>query len=188
MLVLVAYATLYPETKAALDLDGIAAEYVYVGQGPEAYHDLLERTWAKGQGFVNVEQDIVVYPGAIAALIACPEPWCGAAYSISTGWGSWLGCVRFSDDLVAGNPGVFTAISNLPFDGTPRRYWGRLDTRLKRVLEDQYRLTMHIHWPSVGHRNPAQQPPILNWACGHAIPFEVARLGPPYPRCPACQG
>ena len=176
----------YPETREALEADGIEAEYVYVGGSPTAYHELLARVWAEGQGFVNVEQDIVVRPGLIRELEACPEAYCGAPYAISTTIGSWLGCVRFSDVLVTGWPSVFNAIDSLLPDGTPRKYWGRLDTRLKQVLESHLGLTMHLHWPAVEHLNPAQRPPIYTCsACGLALPWEVVREEPPW-RCPRC--
>ena len=183
---MVPYVTLYPETRAAREADGIAAEYVDVSGSPSAYHEHLERTWAEGAGFINIEQDIVVRPGLIRELVECREPWCGAPYAISTAIGSWLGCVRFSDELVGGYPGVWTAVDNLPPDGTPKRYWGRADTRLKRVLEEQVGLTMDLHWPAITHLNPAQQPPIFNCGrCGTALPWEVVRERPPW-RCPRC--
>jgi hypothetical protein len=178
MRLIVPYAALRPETRAALEADGREAEYVHVGGSPEAYHGLLESVWREGRGFILVEQDIVVWPGALAALEACPEPRCGMAYSLSTGYGSWLGCARFSDRLVADNPGVFQAIDALPFDGTPRRYWGRLDTRLDTVLAQQVGAPMHVHWPAVGHLNPAQQAPVLNMRCGHPVPDEIVQWGP----------
>ena len=181
---MVPYVTLYPETRAALEADGIAAEYVDVSGSPSAYHDALEAVWRGGVGFTVVEQDIVVWPGALKALWACEWDWCGYAYSIGTHYGSYLGCVRFSDELVAGFPGAFDAIAVLPPDGTPRRYWGRLDTRLKSVLETAGH-EMHVHWPLVGHLNPDKPDPIINCRCGRAVPYEIVRFGPPW-RCGQC--
>lgn len=187
MRVVVPYVDLRPEVRVAIEADGREAEYVYVGGRPEAYHELLLRLWGEGRGWVNVEHDVVVRPGAIAELEACPEPWCGFAYSLGGYYGGTLGCTRFSDELVAGRPGVMPALDGLPFDGTPRRYWGRLDTRLQVVLEQHEGLRMHLHWPALDHLNPDKPPPIYNCPrCGAAIPDDVARSGPPPLRCPAC--
>jgi len=186
--VVVPYATLFPETKAALEADGVTAEYVDVGGSPTAYHELLLRVWFEGQGFTIVEQDIVPRPGCIAELEACPEPWCGFSYGISGGFIVALGLTRFSDALVRDHPTVMEALDSLPWDGTPRRYWGRLDTRIAQQLMDHERLKVHRHLPSVRHLNPSQQLPHYNCVtCGAEIPVEVMMLNgdPPYP-CAAC--
>lgn len=154
MRVVVPYATLAPETRAALEADGIDAEYVFVGGEGTAYHDLMERTWRDGAPFAVVEQDIVVRPGLIAEFEACGAQWCVAPYYKGDALITALGCVRFGSELVASGMGVWDAVNSLPFDGTARRYWGRLDTRLRVVLEQRYGLAMHVHWPTVAHLNP----------------------------------
>jgi len=186
--VVVPYATLYPETKAALEADGQTPEYVSVAGDPTAYYQLLARLWEEGRGFTIVEQDIVPRPGCIAELEACPEPWCGFVYPISTGFITGLGLTRFSDDLVRDHPAVVTTIDTLPrTDPSDRRYWGRLDTRLAQVLMDHERLTVHRHTPPVRHLNPVQPLPHYNCVrCGAAVPEEVMLAGePPYP-CRRC--
>lgn len=183
MRVICPWTDLRPETRAALEADGIEAEYVNVNGSQTAYHELLERTWREGRGFVIVEHDIVPWPGALRTLWDCSCDWGGYAYPTSTAWNAWLGCTKFSDALVVGVPALWDAIANLRYDGTNRKYWGRLDTRMKQVLEDSQGLRMHVHWPAVGH--PTKVPPIMNCACGKGIPDEVARLGPPW-YCPAC--
>ncbi len=181
------YARLYPETRAALDAAGVNAEYVNVAGDDYAYHALLSRMWSYGSGFINIEQDIVVRPDTVALLEACPEEWCGWAYPISAGYGSWLGCVKFSDSLVRDRPGAFDATVNLPYDGTPRRHWARIDTRLAVVLEQHEGLRMHVHWPAVGHLNPLQRPPIYNCTrCGAAIPDALVSAGPGPYACGRC--
>ncbi len=187
MRVIVPYVTLYPETRAALEAAGVAAEYGSVAGDDYAYHELLRSMWAQGEGFINIEQDIVVRPDTVDILSSCPEPWCGFAYAITSGYGSWLGCVKFSTELVSGRPSAFDATVQLRYDGTPRRHWARIDTRLKQVLEDQERLTMHVHWPAVGHLNPAQRPPVYNCPrCGAPIPDEVVAAGPGPYECQSC--
>lgn len=159
MRVVVPYVKLYAETRDALVEDGVLADYVSMAGDGTAYHGLLESLWADGDGFIIVEQDIVVRPGVIAELEACQRDWCGFTYALSSGYGAYLGCTKFSRRLLQDHPGVFSAIAALPFDGTPRRYWGRLDTRLKQVLEDNEGQRMHIHEPPVLHLNPVQQLP-----------------------------
>ena len=183
MRIVVPFAKLWDETKAALEADGRAAEYHYVGGSPTAYFELLQSVWAQGEAFTVIEQDIVPYVGAIAALEACSQPWCGFAYSMGGSMEAALGCTRFSDELVKDNPGVIDAIAQLPFDGiTDRRHWGRLDSRLAQVLHDQLGLTMCVHWPAVGHLNPDKEPLRANCVhCGEAIPWATIMAGPaPY--------
>jgi hypothetical protein len=179
----VPFAALWPETRAALEADGRQAEYVHVGHSQTAYHELLLSLWREGRGFAIVEQDIVVFPGALAEMEACPEPWCGRAYNLGTHLGSYLGCAKFSDTLVRDCPSVIDAIDRLPPDGTPRRYWGRLDSRLKQVLEDQLGLRQHIHWPAVEHLNPDKGRFVANCVrCGGPIPWStILASPPPYP-------
>jgi hypothetical protein len=187
--VVVPYANLYPETRAALEADGhVHAEYIRTGGEVFDYYNLLKQLWASQEGFVIVEQDIVPWPGAIQLLWDCPENWCGYAYELSVGFGAYLGCTKFSDDLVAENPSIIETIARLPNHGMPPRHWARLDTRLKEVLEDYAKQKMHVHWPSVGHLNPAQK--FLGafncGSCGAPVPEEVYRAQPwPYP-CSAC--
>jgi hypothetical protein len=185
--VVVAYAELYPETRAALEADGIKAEYEFTGSSQTAYFELMARLWKEQEAFTVIEQDIVVWPGAIAVLEACSEPLCGFAYELSTGWGSWLGCTRFSKQVIAAEPGLFQAIDALPFDGTPKRYWGRLDTRLFQVLEAGG-WKKHVHWPSVRHLHEAQRF-VGAFHCPHGrpIPRAVLERQPwPYPCPPEC--
>lgn len=187
--VVVPYARLWPETRAALEADGIDARYVFTGGSDDAYYGLLRELWESGEGWLNVEQDIVPWSGAAAQLDACPRDWCACPYELSTGPGAWLGFTKFTAAFTRARPGAVAAIDGLPFDGTPRRHWGRLDTRLVQVLEDE-RLAPHIHYPLVGHLNPAQRfLGTYNYGCGHEVPRSVWTSRPwPYGRaCRACK-
>jgi hypothetical protein len=184
MRVVVPYATLFPETQAALEADGRTADYRYVGGLPTDYHDLVAALWRDGQGFIIVEQDIVVYNGALAQLEECPEPWCGCVYWLGTTFDTWLGCTKFSDSLVKDHPEVMDVCAGLRENGMPRRDWARVDTRLAQVLRDNIGLSIHQHWPAVEHLNPDK---LLRGAfncvyCGDPLPWEtVKRQPPPYP-------
>lgn len=184
MRIIVPYATLFEETRSALDATGRAIEYVDVGHSPTAYHELLLNVWHAGEAFLVVEQDIVPWDGAIDELEECPSPWCGRGYNLGTHIGAYLGFTRFSDALVCDNPGVIDAIDRLAPDGTPRRYWGRLDTRLKQVLEDQLGLTVDLHWPAVEHLNPDKGRFVANCVrCGEPIPWATILKSPPPYTC-----
>jgi hypothetical protein len=178
---------LYPETRAALEAEGIEAEYIDLTGKPTAYHELLLRTWEEGRGWINVEHDIVPWPGALRLLWDCSCDWGGYAYSLGNAYASYLGCTKFSDALVQAHPDAVRRIDGLKPDGTAPRYWGRLDTRLKQVLEDQLGLVMHLHWPAVGHMNPDKKPGYWHCRCGARIPTETIMSGPGPYLCPACQ-
>lgn len=184
------YARLYPEVREALDRDGVEAEYAYVGAEPTDYYDLLARLWREPGGFIIVEQDIVPWPGAIAQLATCSHDWCGFAYELSTGVGvpGMLGCTRFSGRLTAEHPGVIEAVAYLPAHGTPPRYWGRMDTRIKEVMEDREGLRFSLHWPVVAHLNPAQRfvGEYNCGRCGAAIPRSTWEASAPPWRCSRC--
>ncbi len=184
MRVIVPYATLWPETKAALEADGRQCEYIYVGGSPTAYHDLIAGVWAEGHAFTVIEQDIAPYPGAVAELEACLQPWCGHPYWIGTTFGTYLGCTRFSEEFVHANPGVMDECVAIADSATPPKYWGRVDTRLGQVLNDHYGLTVHNHYPAVDHLNPdkALRGGINCTECGEPIAWKaVMRTPPPWP-------
>ena len=183
MRVVVPWAKEFPEVRAALEADGIEAEYFYVGGSPTAYHELFLELWHSGQGWINVEQDIIPYPGAIADLEQCSCKWGGKPYWLGSVFGAYLGLTKFSDELVRDNPGVMDALDTLRDDGTPRRYFGRLDSRLGQVLNDQVGIAIETHWPAVVHLNPDKQMHggVNCVECGRAIPWRVLRLGPPWP-------
>lgn len=153
----VPYASLYPETRAALAADGWDAEYADVSGSVTAYADLLESVWALGETVIVVEQDIVPWPGALAILRDCPSPWCGFAYELGTGYEAWLGCTKFEGRLMLAHPDAFALIDAMPSDGVHPRLWSRLDTRLTAVLLGRGADPIHVHWPPVGHLNPDQK-------------------------------
>lgn len=187
MRVVVPFVELYPGVVEALTADGVEGELLDCRGGPEAYYGHLERLWAEGTGFIVVEQDIVVNPGNVAELAACPEGWCGFVYGISTGYITGLGFTKFGTDLTRDHPEAITRLDRLPPNGTPPRYWGRLDTQIAQSLMDHEGQTVHRHLPPVRHLNPVQQLPFWNCSrCGAAVPDSVMRAGPPPYPCTSC--
>lgn len=68
------HVTMQPATRIAL----IGYRYTPVKtEGVYGYCEYFQTRWKEGKTFLNIEQDIVVWPGAIQALWTCPRPWCG---------------------------------------------------------------------------------------------------------------
>lgn len=117
------------------------------------YPDFLAKRWRERLPFVNVEQDVVPWPGAIASLIECPESWCGMTYApeqiVGTPIASpMLGLVRFRPAFMAQLPDVWEP----PWPTWGPRYWKACDSRLV-VFADAHDppLKFHQHFPAVTH-------------------------------------
>ena len=187
MRVVVGFAPrLYPGVVEAIRANGVEPECTDVSRDKRAYQNLLAAAWAKG-AFVVVEHDVVIKPGTLAALEACPKPWCTVVYkTTSGGWlAGALGCTRFDASLIKCHQRVFDDVDRLRAYTEGDRYWGRLDTRLREVLE-RCGHTPHPHWPAAHHLNPNIKYAVMNCArCGTELPEEIAESSP-FPQCPAC--
>lgn len=139
-----------PACPAALALacEGVTAE-VAATPGESGYAELLTRYWAVPGGFILVEGDKVPWPGALAALKACGQPWCGHRYPRHGRIGDLygLGCVKFSAALTAGTP-------RLP-EAWARQSWQVLDGLVFAALAGATgRPWFHEHHPPVAHARP----------------------------------
>lgn len=111
---------------------------------PTDYAAAVAFMWTRRAGFVLVEADVVPWPGAIAQLVACPEPWCGYRYPTAPGvLDGGLGCVRFNDELVRDNP-------RLP-DAWRGVHWRNLDLTVREAITGSHRTSFHRHEPAVAH-------------------------------------
>jgi len=136
--------------RLALRQDGIEFKLHYVDQD-ESYYDLLSGLWADQQGFIIVEHDIVVWPGAIGQLEECPEPWCLYPYYASVGWCSdALGCTKFSAELLRQYPDVLK--EPFPTCCSHSKYWCGLDRLIAHRLKE-YGVEPHVHSPAVVNLN-----------------------------------
>ena len=77
--------------------------------GKYGYFKYFKKRWEEGETFINIEQDIVVYPGALKALWNCPEPWCVYDFHLPCHWdrnlenekvGVPIGCVKISSEVI----------------------------------------------------------------------------------------
>lgn len=135
------------------------------GDGEEWCRLLIE-FWEPVDDLLVVEHDIVFEAHHVAELEACPQPWCGFVYSISSQYKACLGFTRFRKELIEAVPDAMSRAAECRYDrndparvvpdGMPPYAWVRQDTRLAAVLENAgYRC--HEHWPPVEHLNPVQR-------------------------------
>lgn len=106
-----------------------------------SYDRLFRQLWGAGEPFILVEHDIVPWPGALAQLWSCPEPWCGYAYHVHGELRSYLGCTKFDPSRLGPVPLPAELVSWLGMD---------------RVIEKTLMTAGHAghrHGPPVSHLN-----------------------------------
>ena len=156
MRLVVPYTSLRPETAAALAASGFPFEEARVDDG-DGYWRLLSGLWEAGEPFAIVEQDIVVGPGTLPDLAACPRDWCsfGYPYFVSDNYHG-LGCVRFSAALLARVPDAMDRVGEMSDATHPAKHWCRIDGWLQLALRKAGEPRCE-HLPPVGHlhRHPS---------------------------------
>jgi hypothetical protein len=121
---------------------------VRVGDGDD-YWRLLRQQWAMGGPFFIVEQDVLVWQGAIRAMFECDEKWCTLATMchgrmITT----TFGCVKFGQQVIEQNPGFWDDIPTT---------WFHLDANFTDKMGWPF-IKPHSHWPPATHLNEVQWP------------------------------
>lgn len=111
----------------------------------KAYVRFFEERWAKGETFVVVEHDVVVWPGAIDAMLACSHEWCAYGYAVDhdlehDSFCAFLGCAKISDGLIAALPRVWAEKST--------RHWQDCDCHLTTYARARG-FNVHMHRPHV---------------------------------------
>jgi len=131
---IVPYTSLRAETAAALTASGFPFEEIAV-DGGGGYHRLLSGLWEAGEAFAIVEQDIVVGPGTLPGLAACPRDWCSFGYPYMSGENyHGLGCVRFSAALLGRVPDAMERVGAMSDATHGPGHWCRLDAWLSLTL------------------------------------------------------
>jgi len=168
--VFVPFTKIHPAVRYHLDsfpsFNGLTAGWTSVRMTAEdSYPDFLVRRWEEGLPFLNLEHDVLPWPGALVEIWNCVEEWCTFAYGFNEkfGNGSYMGCVKFSRNLILRTPGLWTPevwevtkqYSAAPFwagppDGVPSRTWQHCDGHLVNYAL-QHGLKFHQHFPSVNH-------------------------------------
>lgn len=127
----------------ALQTEGVAPD-VTVLASDSGYGELLADAWAAGAGFVLVEHDVVPWPGACAELVGCAEPWCAFRYPMGGRDVVSLGCMKFSDHLVAGHADLACGWATIP--------WHDLEGAVLGAVRHATGMDYpHFHTPNVAH-------------------------------------
>jgi len=131
----------------------VRAVLVDVSDAATGYLDYMQKAWSLGRDFINLEHDIVPWPGAIQALLECPEPWCFYGYDHGVDFVRSscpvLGLTRFRAGFVKRFPRLW-ANYDPPH---PEHPWRGLDVHLMRYTAP-LGITAHQHTPSVFNANP----------------------------------
>jgi hypothetical protein len=127
------------ETRAAVP----EAQFVNVGNDPQAYWRLLKRLWA-GTSFMVIEHDIVPTQDQIDELWDCPQEWCAAPYDMGEIETTALGFVRFGFPLLQRTADLVGGIIE------SHRSWNGLDSMIVAELHRRG-ASEHVHLPAVQH-------------------------------------
>lgn len=120
--------------------------------GEYGYWDYFKKRWEERETFINVEQDIVVWPGALKALWYCPREWCVYDFHLLCHQGRKLeeekvgiplGCMKISKEAIEKTKGHW--------DGKPV---GPYECELHLTKIISFGLKVHQHYPGVVNANP----------------------------------
>ena len=123
---------------------GRSIQLVDVGSDSLDYINYMRDRWREGHSFINIEHDVVPWPGALESLEDCSQEWCSFAYDTAAKdfLLAPLGLAKLSFGLIQALPGVWEG--DLP--------WHELDAHLYRYATDRGH-TAHQHRPSVLNAN-----------------------------------
>lgn len=120
-------------------------------EGLEGYGNSLAELWEQGETFVNLEQDVAPWPGALSEMCRCAEPWCALPTVIIYKVQIWnICCVKFSSEFIKEYPDIWK-------DRPPR--WDALDVHLFRKVAPR---TPHVHNPPALHCNTSHLVPLFS--------------------------
>lgn len=153
MRIFVPYTELQRATRIALRHH----DYTTVNVARTGYLAYWQARWKDGQTFINVEHDVVPWPGALEQLWECPKPWCAFGYAEPVPGYPVLGCAKFSAEAIAAAP-------ELPAPGYIRSHkwattaeeatsWLTMDRLIGHALLGAG-VMPHRHNPPVSNLNP----------------------------------
>ena len=142
--IFVAYTKVYPSTLISL----IGYNYQPVKTDDNyTYSEYFKDRWKEENTFINIEQDIVVYPGAIEALWDCPQEFCAYDFHLPNHRkrnleedtrSCPLGCIKISKEMIKKSFGLW----NIPIP------WNECD---QRIIKSG--IKVHQHYPSIVNTN-----------------------------------
>lgn len=115
--------------------------------GDDGYRQMMRQLWEAGETFINIEHDIIPWPGAIEELWGCPCEWGTYSYRYHGGIGiaHMLGLAKITDKL----------IKRLPDLWDEPAHWSQLDQKLFFAAREIGQ-EPHLHRPPVIHLNPKE--------------------------------
>ena len=114
-----------------------------------SYSDFFRERWKEGKTFINIEQDIVVYPGAIEAIWNCPREFCAYDFHLPNHR------LRNLENDTRSCPIGLVKISKEYIEKTPDLWdedvmWNICDHHIIKPG-----IKIHQHFPSIVNANPA---------------------------------
>lgn len=131
---------------------------VDVSGDDNAYYRHMKRVWEVGEDFINMEHDIVPWPGAIDELLDCQRPWCFFGFQdrlpdlVRDADTAMFGLVRFRASIMRELPSIWKTPEPL--------HWRQLDLHFFEHAFRRHAVAPHQHWPSVLNANPAILEPV----------------------------
>jgi hypothetical protein len=127
-------------------------KYVELDDDPWSYTRYMQDRWDEGQTFINVEHDVVGWPGALERLMACEKPWCVHGYTIKIeGATAPFGFAKITDWLMTMLPNVWDDM--LTCGHWPNDAWAHCDSWFF-IYAKARGIHPHQHLPSVLNVNP----------------------------------
>ncbi len=110
------------------------------------YGDFLAAHWLRGETFINLEQDVAPWPGALTEMWNCPRPWCAMPLMVHQAINETnLGCHKFSAEFIREFPDLWKS-----YPRNDIMDWRSLDCWLWQKTAP---LTPHRHGPPALHLN-----------------------------------
>ena len=118
--------------------------------GDYGYYEYFKKRWEEGKTFINLEQDIVPYPGALKELWDCPQDWCMYDIHVPCRWN-----LNLEDSNIGGYPLGCMKISSEMIKSTPKLWEKPIKwDEIERILIPGI-FPVHQHRPGVVNANPA---------------------------------
>jgi hypothetical protein len=122
---------LIPATRAPAWTGG---QVITLDDTDDAYWRFWADLWTVGESVIVVEHDIAPTGKAIAELVTCSSQWCTQPYPYFVGTYHGLGCVKFTAELMATIPDLWTRVAGMSDPTHPRMHWCRLDAWSQQIL------------------------------------------------------
>lgn len=116
----------------------------------DSYWRYFKSQWNKGESFINVEQDVVFWPGALESLWNCAHYWCIFGYGLLGTLNhprQWppLGLVKFDKNFIDQTSSLWDEVDH---------NWRNLDGNLAEWVIDHDMIGYHQHYPGVVNYHP----------------------------------